>query len=132
METAQQICDLVNGGKESHNSLLLGEILDYISCNFSNCNLNNTMIADAMNITPAYLSRFFKQQTGIGVSSYIGKLRIEKSKALILHKGNGSFNDLCVKVGFENAATFIHTFKKYEGVTPGKYLEAIHAKAIVS
>lgn len=38
---------------------------------------------------------------------------------------NCSLKDLCALVGFENTATFIRIFKKFEGITPGKYMKLL-------
>lgn len=125
LDTAKQLCDLADSGKESHNDLLLHDILEYINKNINDLNLDNTTISEAMKISPAYLSRFFRQQTGVRISTYIGKLRVEKAKQVMAGNNNCSLKDLCALVGFENTATFIRIFKKFEGITPGKYMKLL-------
>lgn len=123
LQTAEEICCAANDGKESHNTVLLNRILEYLWQNYANGNLNNEQIAQAMGISPAYLSRFFKQQTGDGLLSYLNRIRIEEAKKLLSAKGRPPLGKICQTVGFDNVATFIRIFKKFEGITPGKYAE---------
>lgn len=120
-KTAEEICRRANEGKESHNTVLLERIFRYLWENYSDSGLNNEQIAREMEISSAYLSRFFKQQTGDGLLSTISRLRIEAAKKLLLREGRRPLSEIGQAVGFENVATFIRIFKKYEGITPGKY-----------
>lgn len=116
------ICIVVNEEKEnSHSGLLLSQITDFIDSNITNPNLDNTMIADAVSISPAYLSRVFKQYSGIGISRYISSRRIELAKTLLTDQTTRSVSDVSLAVGIENVATFIRIFKRAEGVTPGQF-----------
>ncbi|MCI8443083.1 MAG: helix-turn-helix domain-containing protein [Provencibacterium sp.] len=120
-KTAEEICRRANEGKESHNTVLLERILRYLWQNYSDSGLNNEQIAREMEISSAYLSRFFKQQTGDGLLSTISRIRIEEAKKLLLQEGRRPLSEIGQAVGFENVATFIRIFKKYEGITPGRY-----------
>lgn len=71
-------------------------------------------------MTPAYMSRLFKERTGYGLLDYINKVRIEKAKVL-LNENSYSIQEIALKVGFVNSNTFIRSFKKAEGITPGSY-----------
>ncbi len=124
LEVATNICETINSGKESNNTILLTKITSYIKDNYANTRLSNVVIADELGITPTYLSRFFKQQTGDGLLNYINAFRINEAKKRIC-TGDKKYvlNKLCAEVGFDNVTTFIRCFKKYEGMTPGKYAE---------
>lgn len=69
-----------------------------------------------------YLSSFFKEQTGENLSDYINRVRLSKAK-LLLKGSNMTVNEAALKTGYNNCNTFIRVFKKYEGITPGKYKE---------
>ena len=45
-----------------------------------NTNFSQTQIAEALNISPSYLSAMFKEQFGEKMIDYICKLRIQKAK----------------------------------------------------
>jgi two-component system response regulator YesN len=113
-----------NISKERTESLreLAAEVAQYIHNRYNDMNLNVNMIGEHFRMKPSYLSKLFKDQTGEGLLDYINKYRIERAKELI-HDRQTAIFDVGKKVGFGEAATFIRVFKKYEGITPGKYRE---------
>lgn len=114
--------------KNKGNELnLKNEILRYIDVHYTDAGLSGSMIAERFDVNQAYLSRFFKKQTGWGLLEYIHKTRIEKAKEL-LEQQRFSIKDISEKVGFYNSVAFIRVFKKYEGITPGKFVELVQTK----
>lgn len=77
-------------------------------------------VATKLSVTPQYLSKLFKEETGINFKEYLTELRIEASKSLLI-KGEMSIKDICFKVGYNDTSYFIRAFKKYEGLTPKDY-----------
>lgn len=102
------------------------KILKYIQENYNDSNLNVAMIADQFELNPSYLSRFFKEQTGENLLSYINNYRVERAKELLVNTDKTLVN-ISLEIGFVNAAALTRAFKKYEGITPGQY-KAIHKK----
>ena len=62
----------------------------------------------------------YKQGSGYSISDAIMKLRIEKAKQA-LTVPSSRVNDVSQQVGFLDTGTFIRSFKKLEGMTPGAY-----------
>jgi len=114
-----QVCQIINNEKESGNSKLLNEIISYINDNYIDSSLSLTSLADKIDISPTYLSRFIKNQIGHNFSDYLNKKRIEASKPLLIK--NDTIIQVALQVGFDNDLTFRRAFKKYEGITPGQY-----------
>ncbi len=108
--------------KKGNNSNKIKDIITYIERHYSDHNLSVSSVASEFTLNPVYLSRFFKEQTGEGLLNTINKIRMEKAKAF-LHDINYTIKDISEMVGFLNSTIFIRTFKKYEGITPGKYRE---------
>lgn len=78
------------------------------------------MLAKTVYLHPAYLSRIFKQETGVTITEYLVHARIEKSKELLLgtqHK----VQDIATMVGVDSAVYFGRIFKKEVGMTPQEY-----------
>jgi two-component system response regulator YesN len=96
------------------------DIVSFIAENYREANLNISMIGEHFGITPTYLSKLFKDQTGKGLLDMINHYRIEHAKTL-LQASHHSIKSISSEVGFHDINTFIRTFKKYEGVTPGQY-----------
>ncbi|WP_278769906.1 helix-turn-helix domain-containing protein [Eisenbergiella tayi] len=63
------------------------------------------------------ISTTFKEFTGENFSSYLRKLRIEKSKKFLLNT-DMSILEISQKVGFEDARRFAKVFKEETGLTP--------------
>lgn len=95
--------------------------ISLIETRYSDCNLCVSYIADSLGISAAYISRYFKQQTGVGLLEYIHRFRIIAAKEILTAEPGAQVNDVARRVGFVNAATLIRVFKKIEGVTPGQY-----------
>lgn len=70
--------------------------------------------------SPTYFSKVFKEEMGTTFNSFLGNLRVERSKTLLL-SSDLSVGDVCTAVGFEDQSYFIKVFRRYTGVTPGKY-----------
>lgn len=119
-EILKEIENYIEDTKEKNEINLKKNVIGYVSQNYHDANLSVSMIADKFSVNDAYLSRFFKKQMGIGLLEYIHKVRIEESKHL-LKSSDLSVNEISKKVGYYNSAAFIRVFKKYEGITPGKF-----------
>ncbi|NOV01209.1 helix-turn-helix domain-containing protein [Paenibacillus planticolens] len=103
---------------------LVEEISAFIEDNYSDANLNVTLIGSHFDRKATYLSKLFKDYAGEGLLDRINKVRIDKSKQL-LRKQEQSVGDAAYGVGFNDINAFIRVFKKVEGITPGKYKELI-------
>jgi AraC-like DNA-binding protein len=119
-KTLDEICRANRSFLDKKHSHQLGEkIKNYINGNFRNPDLNISITALHFNLTPAYLSGIFQQQTGLNLLEYISALRIEESKRLL---GQGcSITKTAELTGFRGSSTFIRIFRKITGVTPGQY-----------
>lgn len=98
-------------------------VIQYIDENYYDSNLNVSVLADYFKLTRSYFSKRFKEETGESVLDYINRLRINKSKEYL--NQDYSISEVALKIGFNDPGTFIRIFKKYEGITPGKYKELI-------
>jgi len=85
--------------------------------------LSLVRLAGIVYLNPTYLSRLFKQQTGQGVSEYIAKLRLDKSKELLRYS-SVKIQEIAGKVGFDSATSFGRFFKRESGLTPQDYRDA--------
>jgi len=95
-------------------------VVEYIKCNCTDYNLSLDMLAAEFQITPQYLCKIIKQQTGVSYKEYLTDLRMEEAKRLLKDK-NISVIDACQQAGYNNVSYFIKVFQKYTGMTPAKY-----------
>jgi two-component system, response regulator YesN len=71
-------------------------------------------------LSPAYLSRIFKQETGFTFNNFLNNIRIEQSKAL-LKNNELKIVDIASRVGFDSQSYFTKVFKKHLGMSPLQY-----------
>ena len=103
----------------------LGEkAVKFIDENYTNNNLNAAAVAESLGVHAAYLSKKFKEQTGEGLLEYINKVRIHNAKRILLEE-NVSVEDAALSVGIASVRSFARIFKKYEGMAPGEWRNAI-------
>ncbi|WNS46948.1 AraC family transcriptional regulator [Paenibacillus sp. MMS20-IR301] len=69
----------------------------------------------------AYLSRIFKQETGISPVTYLLKLRIEKSRQLLRERPELSVEQVAASVGLTDALYFSRQFKRFCTQSPSAY-----------
>ncbi|WP_244226520.1 helix-turn-helix domain-containing protein [Paenibacillus protaetiae] len=118
---AKRVSNLTQEREDSLRDLT-AKVTQYIERNYQDVNLNVNAIGEYFDLKGSYLSKLFKTQTGEGLLDCIHKFRIEHAKRMIRDKQE-SINEISRLVGYNDAATFIRVFKKYEGITPGKYKE---------
>ncbi len=96
-----------------------------------NCFKKTTLkeAARAVYLSPKYLSRIFKERTGMGFSQYRLKIKTERAKEL-LSKPGYNVGQISDKLGYENIESFIRQFKKITGYTPTEFRrKSIDAKS---
>lgn len=77
-------------------------------------------MAAAVGFSPNYLSRRFRQATGIGLHEYIVFIRLHHA-ARQLVSTDDSVTDIALRCGFSDSNYFKDAFKKKYGVTPRAY-----------
>lgn len=110
--------------KRRDNEDVLEEVKRYIEKNFSDTKLSVSMLGSEMGMQSAYLSKMFKEKYGISILDYIALVRVNSAKKCIREKG-GTIREIGEKTGFLSSHVFIKTFKKVEGITPGRYKDMV-------
>jgi len=77
-------------------------------------------IAARLHYNPNYLSSIFQKEMNISFSEYVLKYRLSIAKQWLLET-DLSVKDIAVKLQYNNSQNFIRSFRKVEGITPGKY-----------
>ena len=99
---------------------LIKSVILYIDKNYSDTELSLAKVADEIFITPVYLSKLFKQETGVNFLDFIHKVRIDKAKNYLLDS-NIKVYEVSLLVGYANEKHFSKKFKKYVGKSPSEY-----------
>ena len=77
-------------------------------------------VADYIGISEAHLSRLFKKETGMTFNEYVMRKKTETARNMIDYSGY-SLSQIANILAFGSQSYFVKVFKKYEGITPGKY-----------
>jgi two-component system response regulator YesN len=84
--------------------------------------------ADAVCLSPKYLSRIFREREGTGFNEYKLELKMAEAKN-ILKKTAYNVDQIADKLGYQNTESFIRQFKKIAGATPAAYRRKIRGKS---
>lgn len=82
--------------------------------------LSLQIVASQINVNPSYLSRVFKQETGVNFVNALTRVRIETAQ-YYLRTTRYKVYEIADKVGYRNTAYFSKLFKKVTGITPDEY-----------
>ncbi|KKO51467.1 response regulator transcription factor [Paenibacillus sp. DMB20] len=77
-------------------------------------------IASRFFLSREYISRKFRQEFGVTLSDFLGRIRIDKAKLLLLNP-NLRIAQVAEMVGYQDEKYFSKVFKKLEGQTPNDY-----------
>lgn len=113
-------CEHIGDAKASKNVKLRDNVLEYIQNNYWDNMLSVDGIASCFSISPSYLSRFIKDQTGYNISDYIHEVRLIEAKRL-LETTEMTVAEIGDNVGYNSIYNFSRVFKRYENVTPTDY-----------
>lgn len=98
---------------------LIRRVKAFVEENYSR-KLTLDNIAEAVYITPSYLSRLYKQKTGENLFDAVNKRRMEEA-ARYIAGGSKRIGEIAALVGIEDTAYFSRVFKKYTGYSPKEY-----------
>jgi len=98
-------------------------IEEYLQRNYVDASINLTYVARQFGFNPSYLSRKFKEKSGISFIDYLTYLRIER--ACELAKAGEMMYITAEKVGIPDPNYFGKCFKKYKGVSYSEYMKSV-------
>ena len=92
---------------------------DYIAMNLDQ-NLRAQELADLVGYSVTYFTRRFHEETGLGISDYVKRARIERAK-LLLKTTDDSVLEISEALGFTTRNYFTKCFREVTGMTPVEY-----------
>lgn len=112
---------LVFAAPDAKHTETIQKVMEYVNNNYMNrITLND--VSEHVSFSVSYLSRMFKEEKGISLTSYINEVRIRAAKVLI-KQSDISLSQAAYLCGFDDQSYFSKVFKKLTGTTPGKYRE---------
>ncbi|MFB9278208.1 helix-turn-helix domain-containing protein [Cohnella cellulosilytica] len=109
--------------EEKGNRVVVRRVREYIEAHFDDPDLSLSMLGEQFQMNTSSLSTLFKEEFGEKFVVYLCQVRMERAKELLRNSGL-PVHEISGKVGYLHAMSFIRTFKKTVGVTPGDYRKA--------
>lgn len=104
---------------EEPSSYLIKKALQFIQVHYAE-DISLSHIAGELFVTPNYLSRLFRQESGQVFSDYLSRIRMEKAYAMLVDS-NLKIYQIGEAVGYPNPRYFSEWFQKNAGMSPGDY-----------
>lgn len=95
------------------------QIVNYFEDHY-NEKVSLDQIAENMYLSPFYISKIFKSETGDAPIRHLINIRLERAKELLESDYKGSIQEVAALVGYDDAYHFSKLFKKHYGMTPSQ------------
>lgn len=86
-------------------------------------------IAEAVGLSPNYLSSLFRKELGMTVSRYLLGKRMDAARNMLRHSGL-AYDEIASILAFSSQSHFIQVFKRETGMTPREYRNRIDPEEI--
>lgn len=122
-EIIRKYCHLVQSHSLKGHSPIIQKVMTQITTNLSG-NLGLDAQAKHLNVNPSYLSALFKKETGMTLTEYVQRKRINHA-VFLLNTSNLQIQAVAQHCGISDVNYFTKMFKKYVGKTPKDYRKEI-------
>ena len=112
----QLLCQLARKGEHT----AIAPAVAYMKENYAS-DITLTQLSDTVGLTPQHFCKLFLKYTGVRPIAYLAKLRVAKSKELMLQNKELSVQQVANQVGYHSYQYFIRVFKNLEGISPGAF-----------
>ncbi len=114
----QRYCSNVTGEEVAATSSL-DDIKEYIEQNYEK-NITLNSLSEVFFVSPFHISHLFKEKYCISPIQYLIKIRMKVAAELLTRTAHTILEVSCM-VGYPNANYFHLLFKRFTGMSPGKY-----------
>ena len=115
---------------ESYNkNYVVKKIITYLNENYDS-KISLDKIAKNMYLSPVYISKIFKEETGESPINYLIKIRLEKAREVLVSGDGGSIKQIANAVGYDDVYHFSKLFKKYYGISPLYYRKSMEQQKV--
>ena len=92
--------------------------LQYVSQNFRNGDISLAAVAKALGVHHVYLSRVFRQSSGVHYTKYVNMLRCFYAIRMLREDPERSISEIALEAGFGSIRSFNREFQSIYGVPP--------------
>lgn len=103
--------------ESANKKYVVEQIISYFEDHYDE-KISLDQIAENMYLSPFYISRIFKSETGETPIRHLIDIRLSRAKELLESGRAGSIQEVAASVGYDDAYHFSKLFKKRYGVSP--------------
>ncbi|MFD2115770.1 helix-turn-helix domain-containing protein [Paenibacillus yanchengensis] len=122
IELCYHLADYIEYQRESKSFVLLEKLMQIVDQHYTDNTVALDSIAEQVALSPSYVTRYFKDQTGYSLIQYLDKRRMDEAK-ILLKTTNLKISEIIEQVGYVDEANFRRKFRKQEGMSPMQYRE---------
>ncbi|MEK4853496.1 AraC family transcriptional regulator [Paenibacillus sp. FSL H7-0756] len=119
--TLNKYGQLHNNTAISRNVDKLQPLLKWMDNHYGDPEIGLNDLASQLGVSGRYLNSLFLQTFGLSPYAYFVRLRIRKSKELLVAKPGLTVKAISQQVGFRDVSHFVATFRKQSAVTPEQF-----------
>jgi two-component system response regulator YesN len=120
----KRVITKIESFSNSKSEQIILDAKKYIEEHYKSSAFSLNEVADALMISPYYLSRLFKKYTNVNFKDYLITVRMEAAKKLLIDSKN-TIKEICYAIGYEDPNYFSRAFKKYEGIPATLYARKV-------
>lgn len=110
--------------EEQEKQTIVNDIIHYLEKHHTE-EVSLSTLSQTLYISPTYISRVFKEETGESPINYLIKLRLTRAKELMESETDITVKEAANLVGYNDAYYFSKLFKKYYGKPPSAFLKRV-------
>lgn len=119
-EQCEPVAQTAGYAFESFNKKdVVERMIDYFEDHYSE-KISLDQIAENMYLSPFYISKIFKSETGDTPIRHLINIRLEKAREMLVGGHAGSIQEVAASVGYDDAYHFSKLFKKRYGMSPSQ------------
>lgn len=120
-DVTSELETIVSSQRGDKQSIITDKARSYILDHVSE-HISLSDVAEFANVSPGYMSQFFKKNMKISLVDYINQVKVNKAKEIIA-QGATRINEIATSLGYDNIYYFSKVFKKVTGITPTEYIK---------
>jgi AraC-like DNA-binding protein len=121
---AAEISRSENEYEGSERSSQIAAAISYIAGHYQE-KISLSELAAVAGVSPAYLSKRFTREMGMGYADYVSLYRLTRAERMLREEPEKTVTEVAFYCGFNDSNYFSDKFKKHFGIAPLKYKKAV-------
>jgi two-component system response regulator YesN len=121
-ETVSGVIERLRGKRTNKDDYIVSKVISLIERSYGSTELNLSMAAQEVFVSPNHLGMLFKKSTGRSLGDFLQEYRLNKAEEL-LRTTKQKVAAIAEQVGIPNTSYFGTLFKQAYGMTPSEYQE---------